>query len=322
MNGISLSRVVRSRERLLQQNYRQLDQQVTDSDPEQIIRQLRRIQNQQLNLLDDLISGLEEPTPPSPSVKLAQHIVQQGETLFLLARKYNTTVARILRVNPDIEDPDVIQTGMVINLPIILPQRPECYFEYTVKPGDTLFRLAQRFDTTVNQLVYYNSISDSDLIYPGRILLIPCPDNQDNQKKSLEEYEGDIEVANESNNENGIYFDTLARDNENNFNGTVKDNLFTADTKFRLERILENFGIQAPERIDFEENIVIGAVGYDIEALDLEDRTLKVVVTDKPKGYHLIKVTKEEFSVEGSHRIDFVTAEDSSLDQKRINISF
>lgn len=319
MDGISLSREIRSRERSLQRDYRQLNQQVTDSDPEQIIAQLRRIQNQQLNLLDDLISGLEEPPAPSPSVKLAQHIVQQGETLFLLARKYNTTVARILRVNPDIEDPDVIQTGMVINLPIILPQRPECYFEYTVKPGDTLFRLAQRFNTTVNQLVYYNSISDPDLIYPGRILLIPCPDDQE---KSSEEYEGDLEVADENNNEDGLYFDTLAKGNENNFNGTVEDNLFTADTEFRLESILDNFEIKFSERIDFEENIVIGAVGYDIKALELEDRTIKAVVIDKSKGYHLIRVPKEEFSFEGAHRIDFVTAEGSRLGQNRINISF
>ncbi|MBM7623447.1 LysM peptidoglycan-binding domain-containing protein [Sporohalobacter salinus] len=319
MDGISLSREIRSRERLLKKDYNRLDQEVTDSNPEQIVRQLRQIQNQQLDLLNDLISGLEEPIPPSPSIKLAQHIVQQGETLFLVARKYNTTVANILRVNPDIKDPDEIQTGMVINLPVLLPQKPACYFEYTVNAGDTLFKLAQRFNTTVNELVYYNSIKDPDLIYPGRILIIPCSDNEG---KSREEYEGDIGGVKENSIKGELCFDTLAKDNKNSFDRIIKESLFTANTRFRLERILDNLGIRISDRVDFEEDIVIGAVEYNIEELKLEDRVIKIVVDSKSKGYHLITVSKKKFSFEGSYKINFVTFEDKRLYQDRINISF
>lgn len=319
MEGISLSREIRSYERSLKKNYRRLDQEVTDSDPEQIIRQLRQVQNQQLSLLNDLISELEESMPPSPSIRLAHHIIQQEETLFLLARKYNTTVANILRVNPDIKDPDEIQAGMVVNLPILLPQKPACYFEYTVKSGDTLFGLAQRFSTTVNELVYYNSISDADLIYPGRILIIP---GSGDEKKSKEEYEGDVALSNEDNNEGRLYFSTLARNNENSFDRIIEESLFAANTKFRLERILDDFSIQIPSDINFEENIVIGAVGYDIEKLNLKNGVIRTVINGKFSGYHLITVPKEEFSFGGSYSIDFVTSDDKSLYQDRINISF
>ncbi|MBM7622622.1 LysM peptidoglycan-binding domain-containing protein [Sporohalobacter salinus] len=173
MDGLSVARNILVQERLLSFLYRRLDRHVTDENLKEIVDRLRRFQSRQLQLLNELIEELEIPMPPS-GVRYAEYIVQRGDTLFLIAQRYNTTVANLLRINPEIEDPDNIQVGMKINLPIVLPQPPECCFEYTVRMGDTLFKLAQRFNTTVNELVFFNSISDPDLIYPGRILIIPC----------------------------------------------------------------------------------------------------------------------------------------------------
>jgi hypothetical protein len=44
---------------------------------------------------------------------------------------------------------------------------------YVVQPGDTLSDIAQRFDTTVDELVRLNSIEDPDLIFPGQVLFMP-----------------------------------------------------------------------------------------------------------------------------------------------------
>jgi LysM repeat protein len=44
---------------------------------------------------------------------------------------------------------------------------------YVVQPGDTLWRLAQRFGTTVDELVYLNDIRDRDLILVGQVLALP-----------------------------------------------------------------------------------------------------------------------------------------------------
>lgn len=43
---------------------------------------------------------------------------------------------------------------------------------YVVKPGDTLWKIAKRFNTSIDELVYLNDIEDADLIYPGQRLLI------------------------------------------------------------------------------------------------------------------------------------------------------
>ena len=43
---------------------------------------------------------------------------------------------------------------------------------YTVKPGDTLSTIAQRFHTTVQDIVRDNGICNADLIFPGQRLRI------------------------------------------------------------------------------------------------------------------------------------------------------
>ncbi|ADL11973.1 LysM peptidoglycan-binding domain-containing protein [Acetohalobium arabaticum] len=306
MDGIFLAREIRNRERELNSLYKRLDQQVTDGNLQNLVNQLRQHQSQQLSQLDELIKGLEGPRPFPPTVRLARHVVQQGETLSQIASQYNTTVANLLRVNPDIDDPDMIQAGKTIRLPIILPPSPECYFEYEVKRGDTLFKLTQQFNTTVNELVYYNSIKDPDLIYPGQILIIPCPEDETS--------DDDKEISEE------LTFNTLDRSNANNYSGSIEEKLFAASTRAQLRRALNNFNIRVPTRVNFNTDIVIGAIEYDIENLYLEDRRIRVVVDRKARGYHLVTVPRDQFREQGSYRVYFVTRDNRTLDRDRVNI--
>ncbi len=46
-------------------------------------------------------------------------------------------------------------------------------FVYTIKRGDTLTRIAERYGTTVNTLVQLNNIADKNRIYAGHKLLVP-----------------------------------------------------------------------------------------------------------------------------------------------------
>ncbi len=55
--------------------------------------------------------------------------------------------------------------------PPIAPPPADC--SYVVQPGDTLGIIAQRYGTTVSELVSLNSISNPNLIYPGQVLLLP-----------------------------------------------------------------------------------------------------------------------------------------------------
>ena len=41
------------------------------------------------------------------------------------------------------------------------------YYYYTIRPGDTLSGIAQRFETTVKKLQSWNGIKNPDIIYAG-----------------------------------------------------------------------------------------------------------------------------------------------------------
>ena len=45
---------------------------------------------------------------------------------------------------------------------------------YVVQSGDTLWKLAQRFGTTVDELVNLNDIRDPDLIFVDQVLVLPA----------------------------------------------------------------------------------------------------------------------------------------------------
>ena len=47
---------------------------------------------------------------------LRRYIVRPGESLFIIAARFNVTVDSILRVNPQITDPNLIFAGQVINI--------------------------------------------------------------------------------------------------------------------------------------------------------------------------------------------------------------
>lgn len=45
--------------------------------------------------------------------------------------------------------------------------------EYIVEPGDSLFAIAERFDTTVDAIMERNDIGDASLIFVGQRLVVP-----------------------------------------------------------------------------------------------------------------------------------------------------
>lgn len=94
---------------------------------------------------------------------LAQtYIVQKGDTLFSIGKKYGTTVEALKMAN-NLQS-DLIYPG----LRLFIPQSTV----YTVKMGDTLFQVAQKYNTTYKELLRVNGLSSST-IYPGQKLYTP-----------------------------------------------------------------------------------------------------------------------------------------------------
>jgi len=99
--------------------------------------------------------------PPAPSGQL--YYVKRGDTLRIIAARFNVTVDLILQYNY-IPNPNVIYVGQAITLPAGIST-------YIVQRGDTLKVIANRYGTTVEKLLGLNpSITNPNLIYVGQII--------------------------------------------------------------------------------------------------------------------------------------------------------
>lgn len=112
--------------------------------------------------------GAESVIPPGVDAGVTEYVVRSGDTLWLLAQRYSTTVDAIKHLNGLTSD--MLYIGQVLRIPSTTAPVP--YFEYTVRSGDTLWLLAQRFGTTVNAIKNLNGLG-SDMLNIGQILRIP-----------------------------------------------------------------------------------------------------------------------------------------------------
>lgn len=96
------------------------------------------------------------------------YTIQSGDTLYSIARRFNTTVENLLKFNY-IPNPTMIQVGQQL----VIPESPPEAILYTVRPGDTLYAIARRYGTQVSILMTFNYLT-STLIYPGQHLVVPA----------------------------------------------------------------------------------------------------------------------------------------------------
>ena len=106
-----------------------------------------------------------------PEKGTKQYTVQPGDTLYLIAKSFGTSVDSIMSLNG--LSSTVIYPGQVL-LVSGSGQAPKGKTQqYTVRPGDTLYLIAQHFGTSVDSIMSLNGLS-STVIYPGQVLLVPA----------------------------------------------------------------------------------------------------------------------------------------------------
>lgn len=101
------------------------------------------------------------------------YTVRRGNTLSQIANAYGVSVQHIVELN-NISNPNLIYPGQKLRITESNKEElnPLGGITYTVKRGDTLYRIARYYRVSINQLVRLNNIQNPNLIYPDQVLKI------------------------------------------------------------------------------------------------------------------------------------------------------
>ena len=99
-----------------------------------------------------------------PSTKEITYVVKKGDSLWLIANKYDTTVEKIKSAN------NLTSNTLRIGQVLTIPSSSE-FFTYTVKNGDSLWLIAKNYNTTVDNIKKLNNLTSNTLQINQKLIL-------------------------------------------------------------------------------------------------------------------------------------------------------
>lgn len=115
------------------------------------------------NLVDNTLSIGQILEVPSGLSSYNSYIVDKGDTLYSIAKKFDTSVNKLKELN------NLSSNMLSIGQKLLIPIGEET--TYVVKAGDTLYSIAREFNTTVDKLKELNNLSNNTLSI-GQILIV------------------------------------------------------------------------------------------------------------------------------------------------------
>lgn len=154
----------------------------------QKIRELNNLKNDNIVPSQVLIISENNGTNPNECVT---YTVKKGDSLYEIAKKYNTSVDAIKRYNN--LTTNNLSIGQKIRIPCNIEDNDDTvmpkYISYTVKAGDNLYNIAKKYNTTVDKIKRDNNLQSNNLTI-GKILLIKDTSDQSTIEECFgEEYE-------------------------------------------------------------------------------------------------------------------------------------
>ena len=127
-------------------------------------------------LLQERLASL----PPEKKVRFEHHKVRRGDTLSMIAGRYSSSIQAIAQVN-HIRNVHRLRIGQHLIIPLSgfrssprnwSGRRVELPDTYVVRRGDTLAKIARMYRVRLGDLLRWNSLKASQIIYPGQRIKI------------------------------------------------------------------------------------------------------------------------------------------------------
>ncbi len=137
---------------------------------------LNKLNNNILDYAEGVVKAVAEysgvpyvaPGGETPSGNV--YTVKRGDSLYSIAMANNITVDELKKANNLTSN--FLSIGQQLYIPKQEPELPDNYTIYTVKKGDSLYSIAENFNTTVSEIVTLNKLNSTTLSI-GENLLIP-----------------------------------------------------------------------------------------------------------------------------------------------------
>ncbi len=129
------------------------------------VDELKKVNNLTSNSLS-IGQLLKIPESDTTTVEEEVYTVKSGDTLYSIARKYNLTVDEIKKLN------NLTSNTLSIGQKLIVKSSEENNNTYTVVKGDSLYAIARKFNTTVDDIKKLNNLTSNNLSI-GQVLKIP-----------------------------------------------------------------------------------------------------------------------------------------------------
>lgn len=169
------------------------------------------------------------------------YTVKPGDTLYGISNQFGVSVTELAELN-NIKG-DILKVGQVLTIPGSAGTNPNNMFMYTVQKGDTLYSIAKKYNTTVNDIINLNYLKNTNLSI-GQTLRIP----------EMYTKEEDLILPNFSNYvvSKGDTLYSIAKKSNISVDTIKKDNALTSNTL----KIGQNLKIRIPSNnIEIEECI-------------------------------------------------------------------
>ena len=106
------------------------------------------------------------------------YTVKAGDTLYGISNQFGVSVTELANLNN--VKADTLQIGQVLTIPTSSGTNPSTMFIYTVQKGDSLYSIAQKYNTTVSEIINLNNLKSTNLTI-GQTIRIPETFTKENE---------------------------------------------------------------------------------------------------------------------------------------------
>jgi len=132
------------------------------------------------------------------ATKTVKHTIKNGETLYTIAHKNHTTIEEVRKAN-GLKKGETLKLGRVLKVPTntYFPDKKKKIAKktntkkstksakYAIKNGDTLFTIARKHHTTIEEVKKANGLKKGETLKLGRVLKVPTNTYFPDKKKRV-----------------------------------------------------------------------------------------------------------------------------------------